>query len=287
MVSRVLAAGLIGAVALASLAFACSQFSDAQGSEAADAADARDDGEHVSDGDLDAATPDAAMATGCQKAHLFCDDFDDDAAFPPGRWSEFSALGGSASRVEGGVGGTLAGGFTNATSNLDSFFGPRLTFSIAGPLAGLRCELDVASPAEAAPPDGQAAYLVFLRATLPSGSATTFWLGGVRYDGPTSFSLSEEYLVPDAGPDGGDGHFSTLVALSPTNFRRDGTWTHVSFELNGASGQDTLKVGALTRTGPSHFPTDVESIVLELGNEPFMPDQPFAFRFDNVVCDRP
>jgi hypothetical protein len=276
---------LVGGIAIASLAFACAEFAGEGGADAAD--DGKPPSDAPSDAGLDVASNDAATATGCQAPHLFCDDFDDDAAFPPGRWSTFMAFDGSTRRVEGGIGGTLAGSFTNATTSEFVFYGPRVTFPIAGPLAGLRCELDVATSAPTAPPDKQPVFLAFLRATLPSSSATTFWLGGVRHDAPTSFTLTEEYVVADAGADGGEGHFVSQAAVSPTNFRRDGTWTHVSFELNGATGLDTLTVGTLARTGPSHFPTTVESIVLELGNEPLMPDQVFAFQFDNVVCDRP
>jgi hypothetical protein len=161
-----------------------------------------------------------------------------------------------------------------------------VAFVLPGHLTRLRCEFDVASPAATSPPDHQATFLVFLRATLPSGSETAFWLGGVRYDAPTSFNLNEEYLVADGGADDGGGHFSGEVVVK-TNFRQDGAYIHVIFELDGASRTQTLDVGGMKNSGPSHFPTNTDSLVVELGNQAFRPVLPFALHFDNFVCDKP
>jgi hypothetical protein len=284
---RLLVAGLMTGIAFASAALACSQFAGvAPVDDAADVnavADGGSDQFTTSDGGRDAFF-DAALAVGCDGAHLFCDDFDDKAAFPPGRWSTFGASGGSASRVEGGTGGSLAARFSSVSSDSGAFVGPRVTFVLPGPLTGVRCEFDVASPGALAAPDGQATFLMFLRANLSPSSATTFWTSGVRYDAPTGFQLTEEYVIQDAGADGGDLHASAQLGFV-TNYRQDGSWTHVSFVVDGASASQSFAVGALMKAGPSHVPTNADSFILELGNEPFDAPQPFAVQFDNVTCD--
>ena len=290
---RPLVASVAGGVAIAAAAavFACSSFEGDVTSDAmvdgAPTDDAGTDATTDAPQDRDAVSDAAFPGVGCDAAHLFCDDFDDQAPFPPGRWSTFMLSGGSADRVDGGVDGSLAGGFTVAASDSGVFDGPRVAFVVPGPLTGLRCEFDVSSGAAQAAPAGQATFFFFLRANLPPSSPTTFWLGGLRFDGPTSFLLTEEYEIDDAGADGGENHFGGGVPLPMTNYRQDGTWTHVSISVDGMTQMQSVTVGAFTKSGPVHFPSNAESVVLELGNEAFNPTQPFAVRFDNFVCDRP
>ncbi len=280
---RWVTAGLASGTAFASAVLSCGEFAGAP-----DAPTPEDAGMVPADGAVPpeaTKSSDAADEARCAGPHLFCDDFDDDASFPPGRWSSFLAMGGTADRVDGGVGGSLAARFAVGASDSGSFDGPRVTFVMAGPLAGLRCELDVSSMSTEMPGPGQAAYFLFVTANLPLGSPTTFWAGGLRFDAPSAFRLTEEYKIDDAGADGGENHFATISPVT-TNFKSDGIYHHVVVAFDTDAGTGFVSVDGLSSSNPTHFPPNGTSFVLELGDRAFNPVQPFAMQFDNIVCDR-